>query len=311
VQQRPAIAMHAGLGRFRRLPQAENGALLWVVTGYLTYALTYPAGKVVQTISLGGGIYGSGVCSDAGGRVFITAWGEQGGKVVGYIYEFAYGGKSPISTINEGVNESPTACSVDPTTGDLAVTNNPQPNCVVGGSVAIYPGGQGTPTMYTDPSFACYSSAAYDDEGNLFIGGMGYGSGSPYEIAELPEGSSQFTNIEFSKSITCHLSDNCKNTVQWNSGYLAVTKPTDDHGTPIVYRVRLSGSNGAVVGSTRFRGAFVGRQSGQCSWIQGDRIVLSYRTGSVAIWMYPAGGKILQLIKGLQGGHAFGLTISQ
>lgn len=42
---------------------------------------------------------GTGICSDANGHVFITGY-VKGTSLKGYVFEFAHGGSSPISTLN-------------------------------------------------------------------------------------------------------------------------------------------------------------------------------------------------------------------
>lgn len=299
-------------GASGRTRGAVRGALLYVIGGEdVTNIVAYPSGKVSKTLFLGTGVGGSGACSHAAGHVFITASKQVGGgAIVGYIFAYAHGGTSPIYTIDEAANNAPSGCSVDPTSGNLAVTNNPRASCVGGGNVAIYLDAKGTPTTYTDSSFTCYSAAAYDDRGNLFVGGMGSGSGSSYIIAELPKGASQFINISIDTAIACQIHDAvCNDPIQWNGTYLTISKPAAGHSSPIVYQVSISGSNGTVIGTTKFKGAFRS-QSGEGSWIQGRRIILTYHVGSVGVWSYPAGGKTIQLIKGLRVGREVGLIIS-
>ncbi len=98
--------------------------------------------------------------------------------------------------------------------------------------------------------------------------------------------------------------------IQWVGDYLAITRPTADHVSPTVYRVQVSGSVGTVIGTTTFHGHFDG-VSGAGSWVQGDKIVLTYRPNNVALWSYPAGGKALKVFKGFKGFAHVGLTISE
>jgi|HubBroStandDraft_5_1064220.scaffolds.fasta_scaffold00905_7 hypothetical protein len=303
MSQGPAIATHAAHSTSWML----RGSLLYVVTDTnLAYVVEYPSGKLAQKLLFDANV-GTGACSDSGGNVFITAGGA--GTLTGVIYEFAHGGKTAIAMLDDA-NYVPSACSVDPTSENLTVTNFPtNGNCVPGGNVAVYAGGHSPPTSYTDSNFYCYSAAAYDDQGNLFIGGEGYGSGYLFVIAELPRGSSTFTDIALNEPLTCR--PECDNHMQWDGTYLAITRPSQDHKSPIVYRVQVSGSTGTIVGTTKFKGDF-GKYSGEGSWIDEASTILDYRFGSVAIWKYPAGGKIVQvLIKGLGGFRKPGLTISQ
>jgi hypothetical protein len=85
-----------------------------------------------------------------------------------------------------------------------------------------------------------YYSCGYDSQGDLFIDGTTT-SGS-VEFAELPIGSSTFTNIALDKT----LGDT--GAVQWDGTYITV----DDASA--IYRLSISGSTGTVVGTTRVLG---------------------------------------------------------
>jgi hypothetical protein len=283
-------------------PNANSGALLYVMTdANIAYVVNYPSGKLARTLTFDDSGVGAGICSDTSGDVFITA-SSSGGTV----YEFAHGGKTPKASLPDG-SFYPRGCSVDPTTGNLAVTNNNEPNCYNGGNVAIYPGASGSPTTYTVSGFQCLNAASYDNQGNLFIGGS-IGSGD-FGIAELPVGASQFTNIALNEPVGCY--GECDNSIQWDGEYVAITQPTKDHVSPTIYRVAVSGSNGTIAGTVTFKGVF-GNHAGEGSLIDGSRVVLGYHPGSIAIWNYPAGGKIEHiLIKGLGGYDKPGLALSQ
>ena len=57
-----------------------------------------------------------GECVDEKGDVFILNFDGES------IVEYAHGGTAPIATLNDP-GEKPSGCSVNPATGDLAVTN--------------------------------------------------------------------------------------------------------------------------------------------------------------------------------------------
>jgi hypothetical protein len=305
----PGAKVQARTASTASRPVPQRQALLYLMTdANFAYVADYPSGKSLHKVSFGGDANATGICSDASGHVFMTAEIKEGNYFTGYIYEFAHDGISPIATLEES-GYTPTGCSVDPTTGDLAVTNTFDGNCQ-GSVVAIYPDAEGTPTTYDVMGFQCLTGAAYDDQGDLFVGGSGGGSNPPpYEIAELRPGSSDFTSITLSKEITCATLE-CGAPVQWNESYLTITKPTADHVSPTVYRVQVSGSAGTVVGTTTFHDHF-NRFSGTGSWVQGNKIILTYRANNVALWPYPAGGKVLNTLKGFKGFAHPGLTISQ
>ena len=105
-----------------------------------------------------------GECSDKVGNVFITIQGEK-------IVEYAHGGTKPIATLNDP-GYYPNACSVDPTTGDLAVANVSGPT-KHRGSLAVYKHARGAPKFFVDPDyeFQTYYFCGYDPMGNVFVDG--------------------------------------------------------------------------------------------------------------------------------------------
>ena len=129
-----------------------------------------------------------GLCSDRLGNVWVANASTESGE--GYLVEYAHGGMTPIATLSD-TGESPVACSIDPSTGNLAAANCPDRDCA--STVAIYARAQGTPTQIpTGPSMGDpFEYYTYDNSGNIFVAA---------EIdffdhkirAELPNGQSQF-----------------------------------------------------------------------------------------------------------------------
>ena len=95
-----------------------------------------------------------GECVDAEQNVYITDHATQ------KILEFAHGGTKPIKTLDDSP-DSPYTCSVDPITGNLAVTNDDGTSTE--GNLAIWPGGSGTRVTYTDSSISRFRGCAYDN----------------------------------------------------------------------------------------------------------------------------------------------------
>jgi hypothetical protein len=279
--------------------------LLYIVSDLnIAYVVDYKSGKLLQTLKLGGIAYGSGACSDSSGHVFITAFSNTP-SYGGYIFEYAHGGTSPISTLSDGSSNVPTNCSIDPITESLAVANN---NDEGGGhpaavNVSVYPGAQSPPTTYTDASFQHYIAISYDSQGNLFIIGNGPSPSYSFEIAELPKGASTFTGINLNQQISGTY-------IQCDGQYLAITDAGTSHTGAIVYRVQISGSDASVVGTTKFNG-LSGRRAGSASWIQGSKIILNYHQGKLGVWPYPAGGKVTKLFKSTRFYGKAGLAISR
>ncbi len=248
---------------------SSSGDLLYVGSGrYGVSILSYPQGQLVTQFQPPGGGGVLGMCSDQSGDVFVTAAG-------GNIYEYAHGGTSPIAALDDE-NFDPSACAVDPTTGNLAVADNGY------GDIAIYANAQGTPTYYADLNMFSAFYCAYDDSGNLFVDGQ-YEDGSPL-LGELPNGSGSFTDVILDRKIGQLAS------MQWMGGYLAVSSSRH-----VVYHVKISGSSGSIVGKTVHHRL-------ESPWtIDGNQLISVYgktRIGAafeIAYWTYPKGGAATQV----------------
>jgi hypothetical protein len=120
-----------------------------------------------------------GECSDAAGDVYIAD--HQTSKVS----EYAHGGKKPISVLDDSP-DTPDACAVDHTTGNVAVANYPY-GYYSNGDVAIFLHGKGSPILYKGAAYNDhFISVAYDDRGDLFAASI-YGYLSFYsEFYYLP-----------------------------------------------------------------------------------------------------------------------------
>jgi DNA-binding beta-propeller fold protein YncE len=78
---------------------------------------SYPQGILEGQIT---GLSGpGGDCSDKKGNVYVTDVEPSGNEIV----EFAHGGTQALRTLSVPSGSNPYSCAVDPTTGDLAVTN--------------------------------------------------------------------------------------------------------------------------------------------------------------------------------------------
>ena len=258
------------------LPEATQGDLIYA-TGACggTCILSYPDGTLVGSLNVGDG----GACSDTSGNVYIASENS--------LFEFAHGGDSPVKTftVSGGVID---ACSVDPTTGNVAVAVGQLHDY----DVAVFPSGSGSPTTYVidfDIQFC-----GYDNSGNLFVDGYGDGSGESFSLYELTKLGTQFANISISPSLPVRPGQ-----VQWDGKYITVEGLGINTGVAM-YRLAVSGSTASVVKTINFKG--VTRVASQ-SWIEGKLILIPYGTTGngikktkVGIWKYPAGGEVLQKI---------------
>ncbi len=275
-------------------PQAKKADLLYVSDqNGSVYVFAYPGGALVGTLT--GFLAPSGLCSDARGDVFVTDTPAL------QIYEFRHGGKKPIASLGD-FGYYPNSCSVDPSTGNLAVVNYASSPSFGPGSVSVFPDASGRPTVYSDPNIREYFFGTYDAHGNLFVNGTNYGS-TESDYAELPQGSGQFTDITLNKTI------GYPGGLQWDGSSLAVQDASKD----VVYRVNVSGSHGTVAGATHFR---IDHSTLLAQFaIQGRTIVLPYsvrsrRLKKMGLWRYPAGGAPTKTFRAPDAAELFGVTVS-
>lgn len=258
-----------------------SGALLYATLYRTVNVFNYPQGSFVETFPLPDNAYSGGqLCSDHDGNVFIPGTAGFGYGTAGYVFEYAHGGTIPIATISEGPYEA-VSCAIDPSTGNLEVTNYYLSGDYVY-NVAVYPGGHGPPTFYTDPSLNYYGPGTYDDHGNFFLLG---GFVRQYFIAELPAGGSTFINLTLTNGSLKH-----PRWIQWYGKYLAVqVSPTR------VKQLQISGENATFIGITHLRG--LGRHQGYPFVIQDGQFVMSIlrdkskQEQTMGIFTYPQGGE--------------------
>ncbi|MGB8150123.1 MAG: hypothetical protein WCE97_02905 [Candidatus Cybelea sp.] len=247
---------------------AWSGDLLYVATGGDVYVLSYPSGKVVGRL----GVDAYSLCSDKRGNVFLVQ-GET-------IAEYSHRGKL-LQTLQ--TYDVPQSCSVDPTTGNLAVPT------VDYSCVYIYPGARPPAQSVCDDYFIIPDQCAYDSHGNLFLDGAVAGgphhSHVPY-IAELPNGGTAFRNYRLGSRFGYDDYDS----VNWDGARVALSNPN----THSIYRMRIA-HKAKIVGTTHVHGWVGGFQygdSGTQTWLKDGTFIAQWHSGpQLAIWSYPAGGK--------------------
>jgi hypothetical protein len=244
---------------------------------------SYPAGKLEGTLT--GFNAPSGMCSDKAGDVYIL---NGGGTTVEV---FAHGESTPLRTLDlPGYPEL--NCSVDPTTGNLAL-GTLDGSC--GYCIAVFTDGQGTPTTYEPSGQDGIPGCAYDNSGNLFCDA--YGKDDTFALFELPAGSSYITTVSVSGDSGLRAGP-----MQWDGKYLAFG--TGATGT--IYQIELSGSSGLIEGSTQLEGTgwvwqfWIAKTQGSKKVPQGTRLIAPTYAGSagaeVGYWKYPAGGSATKTI---------------
>lgn len=120
--------------------------------------------------------------------------------------EYAHGGTTPLRTLDVTAGE-PAGCSVDPTTGNLAVS-------ILGtGEVVVFTqGSAGSGTIVSDGLTDTYFDG-YDDKGDLFVDGF---QGSTPGLTELPKGGGPSVRITLGQPLEF------PGGLQWHAAFCAV-----------------------------------------------------------------------------------------
>jgi hypothetical protein len=224
-------------------------------------------------------------CVDKAQDVYVADFGLR------EVLEYAHGGTTPIKTLSDSIG-FPISCSVDPTTGNLAVSNFEGPSSTPG-NVLVFAGASGTPTEYTAPDIDLYWFVAYDASGNLFVNGE-----SPSDVVSLAELPAVSTSFE---AITMNVTLGFPGGVQWDGKYLDV----GDQSTNDIYQFTVSGTNATEEGSLNLTLAsdifqfFVPKFGPGTVNPQGNRVTAAdFGSGNANKYLYPAGGDPTKSILG-------------
>ena len=228
--------------------------------------MSYPAGEVVGSLPVGGHGFGTGDCVDGAGNVYI---GNDTSVV-----EYAHGGTTPINTFNLP-GTGALGCSVDPTTGNLAVAFGSQ-----NANIAVFPPGGGTPATYG--AVISSRTCGYDNQGNLFVAGY---NGQDYGLSELPANSNEFVALKIIGKV------GRPGQVQFDGQYIAYEGTTKGKAT--ITELSISGSTATAVKQITLKGI---KGNSYLSWIYNGVILVPFSqrglyAKKIGIWNYPAGGK--------------------
>ncbi|HEY1656294.1 MAG TPA: hypothetical protein VGF86_14410 [Candidatus Tumulicola sp.] len=235
--------------------------------------VSYPGGQVIGSLPTNGEY--AFVCSDPHtGNVFLTQYDK--------ILEYVHGGMQPIATLYPPSKYSQLyGCSIDPTTGNLAVA-------AVGlkhknAALLVFTEGGGSAVPYTAQNVTYYADAAYDNAGNLFAAADSKKAGqSP--LVELPAGRDKIVSITLNQTLQSSIDK-----LQWDGVYLSMLVHLS-YGE--ICQVQLNGTSGTIVGTTHLNKS----AESNTYWIQ-DGVVLAvyakqkaHHNQAIAVWPYPAGG---------------------
>lgn len=275
-------------------PAAAKGDLLYVSdTRGNVDVYSFPAAKPVGVLR--GFRNPAGLCSDPKGNVYVVDTDNLD------ILKYRHGGTKPVKTLLM-FGYYPFGCAVDPKTGDVAVANYTSQSQGAG-SLSIFKAGQAIPRSYTNDALNAFYFCSYDDHSNVFVDGADSGSRHT-KFAVLANGSSTLTNVTVDKTIEY------PGGVQWDGSYLTV----QDAATRILYRFKMSGTNGKSVGTLQVNGdnTTLDHQFA----ISGSTIVMPYGTSKrrvtrVGFWDYPDGGALQKSFAVKRAAELVGVTISR
>lgn len=253
-------------------------------------AYSYPTGKLKGRLL---DIRSNGLCSGKNGDVFIPEGHE--------IRVYAHGGARPVAILPNPLGGAFQFCSVDPVTGNLAVSGGGQPQS----GFAVYLKAKGRPTIYKGGGVdGGYWSCAYDEDGNLFVEGATARLGR-VRLVELPRGAGRLRSVTWNGISPRHLGS-----IQWDGAHVAAESSASGSGSTTIYRYSISARRASLAGETTLKDA----PSPLQFWIDAGNIVVPNQGGdgsgaaSVLFYGYPAGGKPAQIIKDLRGPRA--VTVS-
>jgi hypothetical protein len=276
------------------LPEAKNDDLLYIsdLIAQVVDIYTYRGHKLVGTLT--GFFNPEGLCVDNAGNVYVTNDTSEG---VHQISEYGHGSTTLVRTLNDPDGRV-NGCSVNPKTGDLAVTNFWGASDREG-NVAVYAHASGSPTTYSNSNIYYYYYCSYDNRGNLFVDGETYGS--VFGLGELQKGGKKLKFIPIDQTIYL------PGGVQWDGKYLAVgDQVAVKHSfTSTIYDFAISGNQATTVNTMILTGSNqvaqfwiplvdTGRKHGQ-----GKLLIGPNQDGAdTLIWDYPSGGNPIQTISG-------------
>jgi hypothetical protein len=226
-----------------------------------------------------------GICVDTKNDIWVVN-NSPTGSIPYSVVEYKHGGKTPIATLSGIVFA--VECSVDPTTGNLAVTNYGY-GSAGGGSVSIFAHAKGTPKVYTDSEIAHFNFCGYDPKGNLYADGTD-ASQTVFYFAELPKGQKTFKNITLTGGSIYY-----PGIVQWDGKYVAVGDQMAGGASNEAAIYQTTGAGGKIVHETPLDS---GGGDIVEAWIQGSTVIgPNASTNDVGFYKYPAGGKPTKILK--------------
>lgn len=241
----------------------------------------YTMPGLVPKAQVGGFSEPVGECADRSGNIWVVDF------VAKTITKLTHTGE--IAGVLKDRNGSPWSCAIDPTTGNLAVTDI----FATGGpgNVVIYANAGGSGKMVTNPQQFLYTFDAYDSHGDLWVDGTD--TGSNFILSSCGASSCSTITVTGPKIYDGVF-------LQWAASEKKWYLGADNCGGNVVfcvYPVSSRGALGTPITFTDPRGGTV------CHMMQGvitnaASSVLAggtqdancYKVNNVATWKFPAGG---------------------
>jgi hypothetical protein len=264
-------------------PSGLRSALVYLAIEGTILVYSYPGGKQVGTLT---DVKNPGaLCSDTSGNVWVT---ELDSRRHSTLLKYAHDGSKPIANLS--LNSRANACSVDPSTGNLAVGT-------LNSNVAVWTNGQGSPTLYsTGAFFKEVQTVAYDGNGNLYMRSFV----ASRLGAWLPKGGATVMEFHIRKL----------GSYAWDGRYFVIG-PANGY-TESMTRYKLHGASGKVVGKVRLNNCAPSYEPGFS--IAGSKLAVSCgldETNSLNYYRYSKGGNpIRRLDPGQSGSVAISVAPS-
>jgi hypothetical protein len=288
-----ANATHDDRGKSWMLPEAKGTKELLYISDQGTHHVYVYKYKTRRLLGRLNGFYApAGQCVDSKGDVWITDSTAEA------VVEFAHGALRRTKRIRTiGLANS---CSIDPTSGGLAVSDANTPH---GGSQIEIFDLTGKRKVYSNTSCQNIVQVGYDIDGNLYVSASSQASSS--YVCELPHGGNALGQIPIDKAIRT------PGGVMWDGQYITFTDRLYSFNYTAIYQAEPNSSGGLhVVGETVFQGGgsgdckfsdivrpfIVGNQNTPSNNAQGNAVVGSndechYGSGyAFSYWVYPNGG---------------------
>ncbi len=257
-------------------PAAKGQRLLYISDEKNRAVYVYGASnKLVGTLT--GFLQPLGECVDAVSDVWIVD--GDGNTVV----EYAHGGTTPISGISTSAGDA-VSCSVDPTTGDIAIgvySFTSAPGWI---QVCTLPSRQCTILKHSPVSYVSFVS--YDKNGNLYADGLDRNREFVVFAVRAPGGNFQKITI---KGATINTPGALVN----KFGVLSLGQ--GGSGTSTIYQIA---PDGTVTGSTQLSGADFCVQFAISGNLKYARATCANSGGNVTKYKYPAGGNPVVTLSG-------------